>query len=682
MEHLALGSVTKPTFCIVVPTRHRDRRERNSLVPGHPAAKDKVAALRQEVARVREEPGGGGGGAVSANPEAVGGAEWTRAEPGLLIPGRSSGAPGTWLNLASLLKDRSASRVQKALWVQIGCHSCPAKRTCPRLLSGSLFVPTLCLQEPLRHTGGPGIFSAPRLPTLPSSDCPLPQNSWQDQGQPDLRKLLASLPSLSFSVHAKSQLPFIKMALASEDNVYHSSNATYTASNSPHKAEQEALLGKLLDYPAPGLQRPEDRFNGAYLIFFSLGIGGLLPWNFFVTAKEYWAFKLHNCSSQASWKDAEDTDILNYFESYLAVASTVPSLLCLVVNFLLVNRVQVHVRVLASLSVSLAIFVVMIVLVKVDTSSWTRGFFSVTIVCMAIVSSSSTIFNSSVYGLTGSFPMRNAQALISGGAMGGTVSAVASLVDLAASSDVRDSALAFFLTAAVFLGLCMGLYLLLPRLEYARYYMRPVAPVHVFSGEDNPSQDTSSVAPGSRVVHAPPLGPIVKKTAGLGFCTISLYFVTALIFPAISTNIQSMHKGTGSPWTSKFFVPLTVFLLFNFADLCGRQITAWIQVPGPRSKVLPGLALLRVCLVPLFLLCNYQPRSHLAVVLFQSDIYPVLFTCLLGLSNGYLTTLVLIYGPKIVPRELAEATGVVMSFYMSVGLMLGSACAALLEHFI
>lgn len=28
----------------------------------------------------------------------------------------------------------------------------------------------------------------------------------------------------------------------------------------------------------------------------------------------------------------------NYFESYLAIASTVPSLLCLVANFLLVNR--------------------------------------------------------------------------------------------------------------------------------------------------------------------------------------------------------------------------------------------------------------------------------------------------------------------------------------------------------
>lgn len=53
--------------------------------------------------------------------------------------------------------------------------------------------------------------------------------------------------------------------------------------------------------------------------------------------------------------------------------------------------------------------------------------------------------------------------------MGGTISAVALLVDLAASSDVTDSTLAFFLTADVFLGLCVGLYLLLPRLEYARW---------------------------------------------------------------------------------------------------------------------------------------------------------------------------------------------------------------------
>lgn len=324
-------------------------------------------------------------------------------------------------------------------------------------------------------------------------------------------------------------------------------------------------------------------------------------------------------------------------------------------------------------------------LVKVDTSSWTRGFFAVTIVCMVILSGASTVFSSSIYGMTGSFPMRNSQALISGGAMGGTVSAVASLVDLAASSDVRDSALAFFLTATIFLVLCMGLYLLLSRLEYARYYMRPVLVARVFSGEQELPQDSPSVplvASRFSDSHTPPLRPILKKTASLGFCVTYVFFITSLIYPAVCTNIESLNKDSGSLWTTKFFIPLTTFLLYNFADLCGRQLTAWIQVPGPNSKALPGFVLLRTCLIPLFVLCNYQPRVHLKTVVFQSDVYPALLSSLLGLSNGYLSTLALLYGPKIVPRELAEATGVVMSFYLCLGLTLGSACSTLLVHLI
>lgn len=98
--------------------------------------------------------------------------------------------------------------------------------------------------------------------------------------------------------------------MASEDDFHHSSNSTYrTASSSVH-ADQEALLEKLFDRPPPSLQRPKDRFHGAYIIFFSLGIGGLLPWNFFITAKEYWVFKFRNCSNPAAGEDSVGSDIL------------------------------------------------------------------------------------------------------------------------------------------------------------------------------------------------------------------------------------------------------------------------------------------------------------------------------------------------------------------------------------
>ena len=55
-----------------------------------------------------------------------------------------------------------------------------------------------------------------------------------------------------------------------------------------------------------------------------------------------------------------------------------------------------------------------------------------------------------------------------GQAMGGTLTAVAAILDLAATEEATASALAYFLTADVFIIICIVTYLLLPRLAYAR----------------------------------------------------------------------------------------------------------------------------------------------------------------------------------------------------------------------
>ncbi|XP_064001133.1 equilibrative nucleoside transporter 3 isoform X2 [Pogoniulus pusillus] len=351
--------------------------------------------------------------------------------------------------------------------------------------------------------------------------------------------------------------------------------------------------------------------------------------------------------------------------------------------------VPASVRILSSLFVMLTVFLVITVLVKVDTSAWTAQFFALTIVCVVVVSSASTIFTSSIFGLSSCFPMKNLQALISGQAMGGTISAMASVIDLAASADVTDSALAYFLTADIFIVICIMVYLLLPRLDYSRYYLSrqespPLAtvPPDSSAGDEAEAEGTRDASFLSRNAGVPPLRPILQKTALLGFCLFYIFFVSIIIFPSLSSNIESVSQSSGSPWATKYFVPLTSFLLYNFADWCGRQITAWIQVPGPKSKLLPALVLLRTIFLPLFILSNYQPRAHIRIVVFNQDVYPVVFTVLLGLSNGYLGTLVMIYGPKIVPKELAEAAGVVMTIYLMLGLAVGSACSVLVVHLV
>ncbi|XP_060710280.1 equilibrative nucleoside transporter 3 [Hemiscyllium ocellatum] len=431
-------------------------------------------------------------------------------------------------------------------------------------------------------------------------------------------------------------------------------------------------------------QAPPDKFNTVYMIFFFLGIGSLLPWNFFCTAKQYWLYKLSNATDRSPQRN----DLGNYFESYLSFASTVPSVLCLMVNYLLVNKISAKVRVLSSLFVMLIIFCITTVLVKVDTSSWTYGFFGITMACVVIVSGASNVFLGSVFGEVGRFPMRNLQALISGQAMGGTFSALASVIDLAAAGSILDSALAYFLTADVFLLICIVLYLTLPRIPYSSYYLKSLDQrTQHTGGEPNGSvaNDTDSVrsaSPSSNAGTIPPLKPILKKTAGVGFSVFYTFFISIIIFPSISSSIKSTSRNSGSVWTTKYFVPLTCFLLYNLADWAGRQITAWIQVPGPKSKALPVLVLLRTAFLPLFIFCNYQPRDHLHIVFFDRDFYPAIFTSALGLTNGYLGTLPMIYGPKIVPKELAEPTGVVMSFFLTLGLAAGSAFSVLVVHLI
>ncbi|XP_052350908.1 equilibrative nucleoside transporter 3 isoform X1 [Oncorhynchus keta] len=428
---------------------------------------------------------------------------------------------------------------------------------------------------------------------------------------------------------------------------------------------------------------PEDSYCMVYMIFFLLGIGSLLPWNFFITAKHYWTYKLSNNTDGHG--EEPRSDLSEYFESYLAIASTVPSVLCLVLNYLLVNRLSPAVRILSSLLIILAVFIVTTVMVKVDSSGCREQFFFGTLASVAMVSGASNLFSGSVFGISGHFPMRISQALISGQAMGGTISAVASIVDLAAAKDVTDSALAYFLTADVFILFCILMYLLLPKLDYSRHYM--LAAEYNKSGsipEPRGEADGPEGAPASTVsyVSIPPLKPILQQTWLLGLCVFYVFFISIMVFPGVSSGIQSVNQKSGSPWTTTYFTPITSFFLYNVADFCGRQATAWLQVPGPTSRVLPALVLSRTVLVPLLMFCNYQPRDHLHTVLFSHDLFPVFFICLLGITNGYLGTLPMIYGPKVVPRDLAEPAGVVMSFFLTLGLAVGSAFSVLIVHFI
>ena len=111
--------------------------------------------------------------------------------------------------------------------------------------------------------------------------------------------------------------------------------------------------------------------------------------------------------------------------------------------------------------------------------------------------------------------------------MGGTLSAVAAVMDLALTKDVTDSALAYFLTADFFILLCITTYLLLPKLAYSR------------------SEADKDIV-GSIQIHILPTKPVTVTFIIMSIIDSSLC-QEGYIFTAISFYVYSTKFG-GSMW--------------------------------------------------------------------------------------------------------------------------------------
>lgn len=93
--------------------------------------------------------------------------------------------------------------------------------------------------------------------------------------------------------------------------------------------------------------------------------------------------------------------------------------------------------------------------------------------------------------------------------------------------------------------------------------------------------------------------------------------------------------------------------------------------------MLPLLSAARLVFWPLFALCNVEgTRLH---VLFRGVVWPTFIMTAMALSNGYLSTLAMIYGPSRVEHRDAEGAGTVMVFGLTFGLFSGAMLSYLIR---
>uniref|UniRef100_A0A665WLK4 Equilibrative nucleoside transporter 1-like n=1 Tax=Echeneis naucrates TaxID=173247 RepID=A0A665WLK4_ECHNA len=430
------------------------------------------------------------------------------------------------------------------------------------------------------------------------------------------------------------------------------------------------------------INAPRDKYNAVWIIFFILGLGTLLPWNFFMTATMYFTSRLRtqptdllsNKTANGTLNAEDGGNVLEAkFNNVMTLCAMVPLLIFTCLNSFLHQRIPQKLRISGSLTVILVVFLLTAVFVKVDMAP--LPFFTITMIKIVCINSFGAILQSSLFGLAGMLPASYTTPIMSGQGLAGTFAAFSMICALATGSALQDSAFGYFITACVVVLLAILSYLVLPRMEFFQYHMetnraRPSADEE--NKMDLLKKGTCSIFSSQVLLSEKTCACIVGLIWVMALSVCFIFTITIGVFPAVTVAVESTSCAFCAPISGTYFIPVSCFLLFNIMDWAGRSLMGVCMWPGKDSKWLPALVILRVIFVPLFMLCNVQPRSNFPV-LFAHDAWYIVFMIFFSFSNGYLASLCMCFGPKKVSPQEAETAGAIMAFFLSLGLALGAA---------
>nr|XP_033792485.1 equilibrative nucleoside transporter 1 [Geotrypetes seraphini]XP_033792486.1 equilibrative nucleoside transporter 1 [Geotrypetes seraphini]XP_033792488.1 equilibrative nucleoside transporter 1 [Geotrypetes seraphini]XP_033792489.1 equilibrative nucleoside transporter 1 [Geotrypetes seraphini]XP_033792490.1 equilibrative nucleoside transporter 1 [Geotrypetes seraphini]XP_033792491.1 equilibrative nucleoside transporter 1 [Geotrypetes seraphini]XP_033792492.1 equilibrative nucleoside transpo len=453
---------------------------------------------------------------------------------------------------------------------------------------------------------------------------------------------------------------------------------------------------------------PPDRYKAVWLIFFTLGLGTLLPWNFFMTATMYFTERLAD-PTNGTTLDRSAVNITtsepisnisipkqNYlqakFNNVMTLCAMLPLLIFTCLNSFLHQRISQKVRILGSLVAILVVFMLTALFVKISFEPLT--FFILTMIKIVCINCFGAILQGSLFGMAGLLPASYTTPIMSGQGLAGTFAAFAMICAITSGSELEESAFGYFITACVVILLAIVAYIALPKLEFFRHHVvkdttsqsneanaEHETKINLMNkGEENPygkdgvlSRNDSGDKKNLSVI------VIFTKLWLMALSVCLVFTVTIGVFPAVTADAKSTVAGS-SAWNG-YFIPVSCFLLFNLCDWAGRSLTAICMWPGKDSYLLHILVIARLIFIPLFMLCNVHPRQYLPVFL-EHDAYYILIMIVFAFSNGYLASLCMCFGPKKVLPHEAETAGAIMAFFLSLGLALGAAFSFLFRELV
>lgn len=410
------------------------------------------------------------------------------------------------------------------------------------------------------------------------------------------------------------------------------------------------------------LKPPKDKMKIVFFIFLIHGLGTLMPWNMFITAKSYFVdFKL-----AANDGNVSSTYATNFMQ-YIGFASQIPNLIFNWLNIFVHLGGDLTKRIVYSILFELVIFIVTVLLAILDTSAWQDVFFWITMISVVLLNMANGIYQNTIYGMVATLPVKYTGAVVLGSNISGLFASIVQICSAYIFSSYRTSAIYYFITAMLVLLICFDTYFALPLNKFYRYHelMR-----HKEENKplcDNESKDV-------------PYFKVFKQAFPQLFNIFFTFFVTLAVFPAIHSDIK--------PNSDDFFIPkelftsITCFLTFNLFAMLGSLTTSWIQWPKANFLWLP--VVLRAAFLPLFLFCNYLPKSIIRTlpVLITNEWVYWLIAIVMSFSSGYLSSLGMMYAPQTVQPKYQVTAGMFAAAMLITGIFSGILFSFILPSFV
>ncbi|GER32257.1 equilibrative nucleoside transporter 1 [Striga asiatica] len=384
---------------------------------------------------------------------------------------------------------------------------------------------------------------------------------------------------------------------------------------------------------------PKDAFHLAYIIYFTLGAGYLLPWNAFITAVDYFTYLYPGAS----------------VDRVFAVVYMLVGLTSVVFIIAFAHRSNSYVRI----NVGYVLFLVALLAVPlmdvwyVEGRVGVYGGYYATVGFVALCGVADGLVQGGVVGNAGELPERYMQAVVAGTAASGVLVSILRVITKAIfpqdTHGLRQSANLYFIVSIAVMLLNIIFYNVAHRLPVIKYY-KDLKSVAVNEEKEQKGDITGKLWRST-------LWDIVGAVKWYGSGILVIYVVTLSIFPGSVT--EDVHSAILKDW-----YPIILIAGYNIFDLIGKTLTPLYLMDN--AKVAIGASFGRLLFLPLFYICLHGPE------IFRTEIPVTVLTCLLGLTNGYFTCVLMILAPKTVQIQHAETAGIVSVLYLIFGLAIGS----------